>query len=460
MKIKSLRTLLISILLIALLTSNSPMSFGEQSENTLDPNTFLDEKIVKLTYPWEINDGAEYSVKFDSYPQQAKILNVNVGFTSKVPNVNKELSRIKKGELVYSTDGGIWAFSNDSEIQTMFAILNISVGCKLQNSNYNFSPNYSFFRLITGFDSYEFKSGGGISFKEWTDARGIKSVNQRLDGQNQFSYLIPKDCTKLVLRVESRLHVGYSGAMLYKYNGVIYNPPSSNVRPAVTENRWPEYTIFTFSTPKIQVNASSTKTSKSLTSAKPTSKSTISASTSGQTKVKEGGSCTQAGKISNISGENFVCGKVGSKLIWIAIASGVKPSKAPSASTATQTCSTDPKWLRATVGQDTISEPGFALSALIFENLSNCNLSISATASFICPDGGTLKLSNSILSTGNFPLAPREKLIISRPNQVSRFFPQATQQCYSLTGYRTNLVNINTYSNNNQIRSVILSSTP
>ena len=446
-----------SFLLTSIIVLTSTFTTNTEAvENSLDQNTFLEQKSLKLSYPYEVNDGAEFKFRFDALPQASKILNVDIDFDSKVPDLNKILSGIKNGDLVYATDDVVWAFDYDTEIQTMFALLDFQLGCKLLNGSYTYSPNYTFFRLINGFRSYDFKSGGGLSISEWIAARSLKAENIKFEGQNRISYLIPSNCANLLLQVSAKLHVGYSGAWFYQYNGVRYKPTSTNVRPPVRENRWPEYSIYTIA---------KVATSKATSTPKPTSKTqsttTPASSETKSSSIKEGSSCSTAGKLISSGKTKFVCGKIANKLIWIEIKGGSDTTDAekssPTPSTKTKICSTESKNIRSYVGSDNKTEPGFPLTALIFENLSDCNLSVSATASFLCPDGGALKLTNSIRSTGSFPIGPKQKLTISI--QINKYFPQAIQQCFLLTGYRPNVVQIDSY-HNNAITTLILSSTP
>lgn len=106
----------------------------------------------------------------------------------------------------------------------------------------------------------------------------------------------------------------------------------------------------------------------------------------------------------------------------------------------TKTCSTNSGIVRAGLGSDSSQGAG-NLIAFIFENTSECNLGVSATVTVVCPSGGVLKLSNSIRTTGAFPLRAKESLAVTGLN-FNRYFPQALQQCFQLTGYSSNLVQI------------------
>jgi endonuclease III-like uncharacterized protein len=118
-------------------------------------------------------------------------------------------------------------------------------------------------------------------------------------------------------------------------------------------------------------------------------------------------------------------------------------------------CTTNSSNVRASVGTD--NTQGDNLTSLIFQNLSNCNLSVSATATFICANGNIMKLQNSIRSSGLFTLKAKQLLYVSY--NVTSVFPMATQQCFSQTGFRSNLVWIDHWREN-PINVVVLTSTP
>lgn len=109
-------------------------------------------------------------------------------------------------------------------------------------------------------------------------------------------------------------------------------------------------------------------------------------------------------------------------------------------SQSTKTCSTNSGIVKAGLGSDSSQGAG-NLIAFIFENTSDCNLGISATVTVVCPSGGVLKLSNNVRTTGAFSLRGKESLAITGLN-FNRYFPQALQQCFQLTGYSSNLVQI------------------
>lgn len=122
-----------------------------------------------------------------------------------------------------------------------------------------------------------------------------------------------------------------------------------------------------------------------------------------------------------------------------------KIASSPSKNTnVTKNCSPSTSRVRASYGS--VSMEGFNVSAYVFENMSDCNISISASVRFLCPNGGVLSESRAIFTTGIFPLSPKQKLGITSL-LVPRYFPQALQQCYQLTGYRSNLVFFSNFSN-------------
>jgi hypothetical protein len=83
------------------------------------------------------------------------------------------------------------------------------------------------------------------------------------------------------------------------------------------------------------------------------------------------------------------------------------------------------------------------LRALIFNNPGICDITVRATAAFLCPDGRILKISNYVVSTGIFPLRAGEKLSVA--GNFSNYFPQVLYECRSLTGYSSSVVSISTY---------------
>ncbi len=203
--------------------------------------------------------------------------------------------------------------------------------------------------------------------------------------------------------------------------------------------------------------SSSAKNSSSKSSKTPAPTKTKAKSSSSKV-IKDGSSCSSAGKITSVSGVNLVCAKIGSKLVWVSLSdSGAKTKPTPRPTTIapkSKSCSPDSSEVESYIGAD--NSQGENLAALVFENLSECNLTLSVVASFICLDGGTLKPGNVIQSTGTFALRSKEKLLVT---QVSRYFPLLSQQCFQLTGYRTNTARIDTFYGGSP-RATVISSTP
>jgi hypothetical protein len=79
----------------------------------------------------------------------------------------------------------------------------------------------------------------------------------------------------------------------------------------------------------------------------------------------------------------------------------------------------------------------------MFNNSGICDITVRASAAFLCPDGRVQKTSNYVTSTGIFPLRAGEKLSVSV--NAPKYFPQVLNDCRLLTGYSSNLVNISTY---------------
>ena len=101
----------------------------------------------------------------------------------------------------------------------------------------------------------------------------------------------------------------------------------------------------------------------------------------------------------------------------------------------TKSCETNSSNVRASFGSD--NSQGVNLASYIFENLSDCNLGITATITVSCPKAGLTPTQ----TTGSFPLRPKEKLAISGLN-INYYFPQTQQLCYQLTGIQSNTVAI------------------
>lgn len=83
------------------------------------------------------------------------------------------------------------------------------------------------------------------------------------------------------------------------------------------------------------------------------------------------------------------------------------------------------------------------LLSLIFNNSGICDISVRASAAFLCPDGRVQKTNNYVTSTGTFPLRAGEKLSVSL--NVPYYFPQVLNECRLLTGYSSTSVRISTY---------------
>ncbi len=175
--------------------------------------------------------------------------------------------------------------------------------------------------------------------------------------------------------------------------------------------------------------------------------------------ITPGSKCSKAGMEKTDNGKVYTCIKSGSKLVW---SKGVKAylydavfaqtflsqaknnasqiladaKKKADQISSPPICTTGGSRAVASIGTDQ-----FGLSALVFENSGICELVVRASASFICPDGGTTKLYNSITSSGTFSLKASEKLFVSA--NVAYFFPQVLTDCRLLTGYTANIVSLN-----------------
>lgn len=178
--------------------------------------------------------------------------------------------------------------------------------------------------------------------------------------------------------------------------------------------------------------------------------------------VKVGDSCKTVGQKSSQNGATLTCVKSGSKLVWT---SGSKSDSYDSAFANTflaeakksaaqiladakyaanqvsnpPNCSTSNSRAYVSIGSDAST----GLRALVYENPGICELTVRASASFLCPDGKVQKMSNAVTSTGMFPLKANEKLLVSY--NIQRYFPQVLTECRLLTGYSSNTVNIDTY---------------
>lgn len=178
--------------------------------------------------------------------------------------------------------------------------------------------------------------------------------------------------------------------------------------------------------------------------------------------VTPGTKCPKVGTKQTFNGLTFTCNKSGSKLVW---SQGVKVPDYDAAfarsllsdaqERATQilvdaktkadqissppNCTTRNSIASVSLGADGVDN----LLSLIFKNPGICDITVRASAAFLCPDGRVQKTSNYVTSTGIFPLRAGEKLSVNV--NVSFYFPQVLNECRSLTGYSTNLVNISTF---------------
>jgi hypothetical protein len=120
-------------------------------------------------------------------------------------------------------------------------------------------------------------------------------------------------------------------------------------------------------------------------------------------------------------------------------------------------CSLSSNVAKAYYGSDSSQGAG-SLTAIIFENQTNCTLGINAIISVVCPNGVVSKGSYNSLVNGSFALRSRERLAITGLN-IGRYFPLAFQQCSLLTGVSTNVVFLNPNVGGNP-RFTVTSSTP
>ena len=178
--------------------------------------------------------------------------------------------------------------------------------------------------------------------------------------------------------------------------------------------------------------------------------------------VKEGSTCKKLNSIASVGVYNYTCIKSGKKLVW---GKGVKveiydasfsrshlleaQTKAAQILADAKTkaaqissppyCTTRNSIVSVSLGAEGIDN----LLSLIFNNPSICDVTVRASAAFLCPDGRVQKTNNYVTSTGIFPLRAGQKMPISL--NVSYYFPQVLNECRLLTGYSTNLVRISTY---------------
>lgn len=167
--------------------------------------------------------------------------------------------------------------------------------------------------------------------------------------------------------------------------------------------------------------------------------------------ITPGSKCSKVGFKQTVSGITYTCKKSGSKLVW---SEGIKApaydqafarnllleaqaeatkilSKAKADATQIASppkCSTRYAQASASIGADRNT-----LLSLIFENPTVCDLTVRATAAFLCPDGKVQKLSNYVTSTGVFPIGAGERFYINL--NIENYFPQVRTDCRLLTGY-------------------------
>ena len=178
--------------------------------------------------------------------------------------------------------------------------------------------------------------------------------------------------------------------------------------------------------------------------------------------VTPGSKCSKAGDKQDYKGKTYTCIKSGNKLAWD---KGVNVDKYDAAFARSHLLETQERAsqilaeAKAKAGQ--ISSPPNCtarnsaasvslgadgidnLLSLIFNNPGICDISVRASAAFLCPDGGVQKAGNYVTSTGIFPLRAGEKLSVAL--NVSYYFPQVLNECRSLTRYSSSSVRISTY---------------
>jgi len=177
--------------------------------------------------------------------------------------------------------------------------------------------------------------------------------------------------------------------------------------------------------------------------------------------VTPGAKCSKVGAKQTFKGISYTCVKSGFRLFW---SKGVKVGTYDAAFAKAHLLEAQEKAkeilasAKAKADQiqrppncttrDSIASASFGTSevwllALIFNNPGICDITVRASAAFLCPDGQIQKISNVVTSTGVFPLRAGEKLSVAV--NVPYYFPQVLNQCRSLTGYSSNLVSISTY---------------
>jgi len=418
---------------------------------------------ISANYIWESSEGVTFSYQIASKPRLGSNATLDIGFSAKNPNLQNATTSVNRSLSVKEDEDGerkgfTYYFNPGVAIENIYATLDLNFYCKASKGANSKSITFSAHRLLSPFTSYEFKSPGTRNFEQFNkEIRGLKPDNLVLDDQKQIAIPIPSDCVTLSLqRSDATIWVDYNNVSFGSFSGARFKVASPSVRLATSTNS-------NMGGSKIieLITFGSTTSTATKAAASQSTKATVSASakataTSAKT-VKEGSICTSAGKITKVSTQSLVCAKIGSKLLWVSLSGSSSSESTTSSPSPSKKCTVSSNLLKSSVGSDT--SQGFSMAALVFENLSDCNLSIAAVASFICPDGGALKPTNLVQSTGNFTLAPRQKLLMSSLRAIDRYFPLLSQQCFQLTGFKSNTVHIDTLYGG-KIKSTVLTSTP
>lgn len=382
--------------------------------------TILDEKVLQMRYPWALNGGeVTYRYKFDSTPKPGKETSISFNFSAEVPDIKSHLSRIKTGGLVYNSNGGAWAFNlSEVAVLSVYATFDISLRCMTSQGGLSKTNRFSIHRLISPYTSYELNPSASSIFDYNIDRRGLTEEGQIFDAQNTIKYLVPQNCQTLnLLPSYGQIWIGYAGPWVYSFEGKLYKPESPWIRVSIhkTQLNDTETPLVTFAAPK------TTATAKASPSPKVTSKSTPRATTTAKatTTVKEGASCTPAGKIASASGSSFVCAKVAGKNIWVQLAG---KTQAPTPTPVENKCQTGigssiPAKLFAT---------GLEPAVLEVTNPFPCNISFSIRGQLTCSYYPQQKRLLSASAT-NF-LGPKE----TRRFRPSQIFPSEGALCDQL----------------------------
>lgn len=164
-------------------------------------------------------------------------------------------------------------------------------------------------------------------------------------------------------------------------------------------------------------------------------------SISANSPIKSGTECKVLGQKKTSNGSKYECISGEKKFYWKNISEKSTPNKkspspTPSAkSPLTSSCNPDKARAIGTLGSKNYQ--GDLLSALIIENVSNCNLLASVSVTFLCPSGGALQASNWVISSTTVSLKPLEKLAIASV-EVQRYFVTIKEQCFRLTNTAAN----------------------